>query len=303
MAQQNWTISGTIKVRESALTSNSIDRPLPNAEVEVMASEMLGIYDSWGIVRTDSDGRFELHKEKDKSKRKFRIKVRLADSEVEVNTGALADVGDFLSPAMVVFEHADKVDGPNVSVGTRTFIEGASGELGSRDNVRQAISWYLIKTVINTLQATDSYFDFDGKIRVIYPSNVVSGTSYANGVTRCAYIHKNSSTDQWSVATVLHEVMHLWNYDHNYGTANWLAAVLCPPDWDTHAQEEKRPIAFHEGFAEYAAYGLLHEMWGGETDSIGPRRGRGTGSAHQINPTPPTRSSATTTACTAASPC
>jgi len=263
MTQQTWTITGTLRVQESELTEVATYRPLPNAEVEVFASNF-GIYDSWGTVRTNSDGEFTLRKEKDKSKRKFKVQVRFADSELEINSGALSDPLGFLSPAIKVFEHSSEVEGPSINIGTRSFVQGNSGELGSQQNVRQAISWYVMKTVINTLQATDSYFDFNGKIKVIYPANVVSGTSYANGVTRCAYIHKNSSTDQWDVPTVLHEVMHLWNYDHNYGTSNWLAAVVCPPDWDTHSQEEKRPIAFHEGFAEYAAYGLLQELWGHE---------------------------------------
>lgn len=55
----------------------------------------------------------------------------------------------------------------------------------------------MCRKVINTMQATDSYFDFDGKIRIIYPANIVSGTPYANGITRCAYIHSSSSNDGW----------------------------------------------------------------------------------------------------------
>jgi hypothetical protein len=51
---------------------------------------------------------------------------------------------------------------------------------------------------------------------------VVSGIAYANGITRCAYIHSG----WWNVQTVLHEVVHLWNYDHNPGTANWFGAVF-----------------------------------------------------------------------------
>lgn len=62
-------------------------------------------------------------------------------------------------------------------------------------------------------------------------------------------------------------MMHLWNYDHNTGTANWLAAVACPPDLSTHGKAEQRPIAFQEAFAKYAEQALLHELWGGEANS------------------------------------
>ena len=267
MAQQTWVISGKLLVKEADITGVLTNRPLANAEVEVEASNF-GAYASWGTVRTDSEGAFTLRNEKDKSKRKFKVKVRFADDELEVNTGALAGLENFLSPKIVVFEHSQEVEGPTINIGTRTFTAGASGELGIRDNIRQATVWYMCKKVINTMQATDSYFDFNGKIRIIYPANIVSGTPYANGITRCAYIHSTSSNDGWwSAETVLHEMMHLWNYDHNTGTANWLGAVACPPDLDTHGQAEQRPIAFHEGFAKFAAQALLHELWGGEANS------------------------------------
>ncbi|HEU5086893.1 MAG TPA: hypothetical protein VFT99_05590 [Roseiflexaceae bacterium] len=266
MAQQMWEISGKLQVEESDITGVTTRRPLANVEVEVMASNF-GVYASWGEVRTNSDGEWTLRKEKDKSKRKFKIKARFADSELEVNTGLLANIEDYLSPAIVVFEHDHEVEGPDIQIGTRCFKAGASGELGELTNIRQAITWYLCKTVINTMQANDSYFSFDGKIHIVYPSNVVSNIPYANGVTRCAYIQ----TAWWSPDTVLHEMSHLWNYDHNYGTANWIGAVLCPPDFDTHSLAERRPIAFHEGFAEYAAQALLHEIWGNEPNSIRER--------------------------------
>jgi hypothetical protein len=63
-------------------------------------------------------------------------------------------------------------------------------------------------------------------------------------------------------------VCHLWNYDHNYGTANWFGAVFCPPDLNTHGQAERRPIAFHEGFAKFASRELLRELWGDGPDSL-----------------------------------
>jgi hypothetical protein len=268
MAQQTWVISGKLIVKESDITGVLTNRPLANAEVEVEASNF-GVYASWGTVRTDSEGAFTLRNEKDKSKRKFKVKVRFADDELEVNTGALAGLEDFFSPKIVVFEHTQEVEGPTINIGTRTFTTGASGELGIRTNIRQATAWYMCKKIINTLQATDPYFDFKGKIRIIYPANVVgSETPYANGITRCAYIHSTSTNDRWwGAETVAHELLHLWNYDHNTGTANWLGAVACPPDLNTHGQAEQRPVAFHEGFAKYAAQALLHELWGGEANS------------------------------------
>lgn len=268
MTQQTWVISGKLLVKESDITGVLTNRPLPNAEIEVEAANY-GIFDSWGSVRTDSEGAFTLRKEKDKSKRKFKIKVRFADTELEVNSGALSGLENFFGPKIVVFEHSHEVEGPTINIGTRTFATDANGELGVRDNIRQATIWYLCKKIINTMQAIDPYFDFKDKIRIIYPANVLfSETPYANGVTRCAYIHATDSNDRWwSARTVVHEFAHLWQYDHNHGMANWLAAVACPPDLSTHSQAELPPIAFAEGCAQYLAEALLHEIWGGEENS------------------------------------
>lgn len=268
MGQVTWEITGRLTVEENEIngSGHTVTRVLAGVEVEVLASNF-GIYDSWGTVRTNADGYFTLRKVKDQSKRKIKVKARFADSTLEINTGALANPADFISPAIEVFEHAHEVEGPQINVGTRCFRSGASGELGDRDNRRRAIAWYMTKTLMSALAAEDSYFAFAGKIKVIYPANVVSGQCYANGVTRSVYIHSTAKSDQWDVQTLLHETMHLWNYDHNYGTANWFGAVFCPPDLNTHAQAERRPIAFHEGFAEFAAWELLRVLWGGETDS------------------------------------
>jgi hypothetical protein len=273
MGQVLWTITGRLQVEENEINGSGqpIRRVLAGVEVEVMASNF-GTYASWGTVRTNADGSFTLRNEKDQSKRKFKIKARFADGELEINTGVLANPGDFFSPAIEVFEHDHEVEGPQINIGTRCFGEGAGGELGDRDTRRRAIAWYVGKTLIKALSDHDPYFAFDGKIKVIYPANVVSGQCYANGVTRSVYIHAAGAVNQWNVQVLLHEIAHLWNYDHNYGTANWFGAVFCPPDLDTHAQVERRPIAFHEGFAQFASYELLHELWGGETDSTREKR-------------------------------
>jgi hypothetical protein len=268
MAQVTWTITGRILLEENEVNGSgqAVTRSLTNVEVEVLASNF-GAYASWGTVRTDSNGYFTLKNTKDQSKRKIKVKVRFADGELEINTGALANPADFVSPAIEVFEHNHEVDGPTIDIGTRTFKAGAAGELGDRVNRRRAIAWYVCKTLINTFQAKDSYFDFKGKVKVIYPANVVSGLCYANGLTRSVYMHTTNSKDLWDVQVLIHEFMHLWNYDHNDGTANWFGAVFCPPDLSTHSQAERRPIAFHEGFAEFAAWELLLELWGDEPNS------------------------------------
>jgi hypothetical protein len=273
MSQVNWEITGRIMVEEDEVNGSGIPirRALAGVEVNVEASNF-GHYASWGTVRTNAEGYFTLRNEKDQSKRKFKIKVRFADGELEINTGVLASPGDFLSPAIPVFEHAHEVEGPHINVGTRCFESGASGELGERDNRRRAIAWYVCKTLIDALEAHDPYFAFAGKLKVIYPANVISGQCYANGITRCVYIHSTDKSDQWDVQTLAHEVSHMVIYDHSHGTADWFGAVFCPPDFSTHSQAERRPISFQEGGAEFISWELLYELWGDEPGSTRKRK-------------------------------
>ncbi|HKP72639.1 MAG TPA: hypothetical protein VJT82_06860 [Pyrinomonadaceae bacterium] len=261
MAKVTWKITGKLLVREQVVSGVLATRPLANVEVNVSASN-LGVYNSWGMARTDADGNFTFSIEKDQSKRKIKVKVLFADDEFEISSSVLGDVGEFLSPWVEIFEHDHEVEGPTINIGTKTFADGAGGELGERDHVRRAITWYAVKKLISTLKSKDSYFAYKKQFKVVYPAHNVSGACYANGITRAAYIHSTDKNDQWSVQTVFHEVMHLWNYDHNHGTANWFGAVFCPPDFNTHSQAERPNIAFHEGFAEFASWELLYEIWG-----------------------------------------
>jgi hypothetical protein len=105
------------------------------------------------------------------------------------------------------------------------------------------------------------------KIAAIYPAHAVGGTSYANGVTRMIYLHQGKSDDDWHPDTVLHEFMHLWNYDHNHGTINWFGAICSlrgehPIDLDTHNTQENPNVAFAEGCSEWASNALRHVLWG-----------------------------------------
>lgn len=268
MGQVTWEITGRLTVEEDEINGSGLPmiRVLAGVEVEVSASNF-GTYSSWGKVHTNADGYFTLRNVKDESKRKIKVKVRFADSTLEINTGLLANPADFISPAIEVFEHSQEVEGPHINIGTRCFKSGGAGELGNLDNRRRAIAWYFTKTLMNALTDHDPYFAFKSKIKVIYPANVVSGQCYANGLTRSVYIHSTDKSDQWSVPTLAHELSHIIYYDHNYGTANWFAAVFCPPDMSTHSQSERPQIAMAEGFAEFAAWEWLRELWGHEAGS------------------------------------
>ena len=83
-----------------------------------------------------------------------------------------------------------QLDGPSVSVGTRVFAAGNALDLGNETFRRQALIWYVLRTAIDRLQQEDSWFEMNRKITAIYPAHVISGTSYANGLTRMIYLHQ-----------------------------------------------------------------------------------------------------------------
>lgn len=72
-------------------------------------------------------------------------------------------------------------------------------------------------------------------------------------------------TNAQLILTMVHEMMHIWNYDHNRGTTNWLAGFANFRhgfDFTTANTQENPNIAFHEGFAEYCGWELRHVLWG-----------------------------------------
>ncbi len=256
-ADQTWTVSGTIQVEESTTTGSTQIRPLKGVEVEVLGANVGRIYGSWGTVHTDSSGKFTLKNVKNKDKRHFKVKVRLQDKEkmLAVNTAFLSN--PFASEWNDVFETSSTTDGPSVSVGTKTFKVSAGGELGG-DRARRAMIYYVAKSAMDSLKNQGGGLEYTHSIQFAYPAKLIS-SSYANGVTWTAYIMGTDKGDHANAPSVLHEMMHLWNYQHNHGTSNWLDAVW--GDQNTHSFQEEANIAFHEGFAEWASNEWQSELW------------------------------------------
>lgn len=278
MADINWTISGRLRVKmaEDKLMAGStvfaVTGDLQNAEVEVEGSSLeSGGFASWGTTRTDDTGQFTLSVSKPNAPRRIRVRVRFRDDDLKVT--APAPGSDWTD----LFTSPTKVAPPRVDIGTCTFKR--TNDVHADDHYKRAATWYLCKTVINALVARDPAFAFKDRVTIVYPAKAING-SYANGLTRSVYINFVDSNnrepdfgDQWDVPTVLHEFMHIWNYDHNHGASNWLGAVTWDADGSTHSFQEKPVIAFHEGFAEYAKDELLHHIWGFDKPALRSRQG------------------------------
>ena len=268
-----WTISGRLSVRESEIENDggAHDRPLKGIEVSVSARDVnLVPWSDWGTARTDADGNFALRETNNGKSRFLRVRARLVGSDLEVNESKLDDLASFDlldTNWRTVWESDGQMEGPAVAIGTRTFGGGSAWDLGSETFRRQGLVWYVLRSAIDRLVAEDSWFAMKRKIAAIYPAHAIGGTSYANGLTRMIYLHQGKTDDDWQPDTVLHEFMHLWNYDHNHGTINWLGAVCSlrgehPVDLDTHSMQENPNVALAEGCSEWASNALRHALWG-----------------------------------------
>jgi hypothetical protein len=278
-ASCRWTVKGKVQVRENITDPTGVtrDRGLKSIEVKVSGATVGRVYKSWGTVRTDADGNFSITKTKSCSRRHLKVQIRLQHSELKVKKGDLADAS---SDWIEIHETGSRRNPGTLDIGTDRFTDGptsidrrdlagitffVSTEFNDRDNFRRALAWYVTKKVIDTFQAKGPSFDFKDRITVKFPAWVASNTSYANGIERTAFIDPthivdaagNFDTDEY-IQTVVHEVMHLWDYDHNFGTSNWLNAVF----GTTHNFQEQPYIAFHEGFAKYAQEDIFYEIWG-----------------------------------------
>jgi len=269
-----WTISGRLRVRESEILGDDVnhDRPLKGIEVKVSASDIGGDgpWSDWGTVLTNGSGDFTLRETNNGRTRHFRVQVRLVGNDLEVNESKLDDLASFDlldQNWRTIWKSNGQLEGPEVSIGTRVFAPGQAHDLGDETFRRQALIWYVLRTAIDRLEQEDPWFAMNRKVAAIYPAHVVSGTSYANGLTRMIYLHQGRPDNDWHPDVALHEFMHLWNYDHNKGTINWLGAVCSlrgehPVDLNTHNTQENPNVAFAEAFSEWASNALLHELWG-----------------------------------------
>lgn len=257
LADCTWTVSGKVQVRESETDPDRVqrDRGLKSIQIKVSGATVGRVYGSWGTVRTNSSGEFTMVRTKSCANRHLKVQARLQHSELKVKdpTG-----GEWIE----LYETTTKRSAGTLDIGTKRFTDGSgTTDLNSNDAFRRALAWYATKKVIDRFQEEDSYFDFKDTITIKYPAAVISNVSYANGIERTAFVDPSPSwTNRDFLEVTLHEVMHLWNYDHNYGMTNWLAAVW--GDSNTHGFQENPNVAFHEGFAEYAMEDILHEIWG-----------------------------------------
>src|SRR4051812_47823853 len=151
-----WTVSGSLSVRETEIDGSAHDRPLKGVEVKVSASDIgrSGPWTPWGIVRTGSDGRFQVSEENSGRTRHFRVQTRLLGDDLEIEDPTLGDITalDVTDRNWrTVWTTTEQLEGPAVNVGSRVFAAGQPEDLGDAAYRRRALIWYVLRTAIDRL--------------------------------------------------------------------------------------------------------------------------------------------------------
>lgn len=251
-AQCVYQIDGQVGIRTNDLfTGNltNVTEDLPLERIVVQVQYRRGLW--WGNaveVRTDANGQFSITDDKSCRNRRVRVRVKLDSPEIESRPGTTLS-----SKWYTLFETPGRTNDRVFNLGTSLFEEfNGAGALQNVIVYRRALIYWVGRQLVDFLAAQPNpYLAFEQKVHVSYPH--AGGSFAAAGIQHTTYVAEN----QWEPSTIVHELMHLWNYQHNFGTTNWAPAIN-----GTHNCQEPRNIAFHEGFAEFAGQHLQFMMWG-----------------------------------------
>lgn len=275
MAKQVWTFQGRVRVEDVLMFRDvpsttteavaiGLDEPIPEPEtlplrplsevrIEISGSSLRkGGWRKWVGAHTDETGYFQVSYPGTDKPRRFRVRVFLENGRLRV--GKIGVHGAVITSPIVVWtdEPTKKSEfrtDPAVYFGDMVLRDSPAITRATRNHVRRAALYATVQRLRDGLCAVDPWLDFPKGINIIYPAGIAT---WAEG-TRVHIVPR-----YFKISTVIHEVMHIWNYQHSRGTANWPAAALS--GMSTHNKRENPNIAFHEGFASWAADELLHHV-------------------------------------------
>ena len=271
-----WDFLGVLKAQpEVALDGVAVKYPdgAPLEGVTVRISGRAKVagkwatYKKWQDVKTNADGRFYVRTVRDCAARQIRVRVRFQDLTLEVRHGRSTS-----STTKVKWYdlHTNVTrSGGRWNMGEMTFRRGGSGNLGAFEPRRHAQIWVVYRDAQKWLAAQGPRHRFIAPIKVKYPHNGwiakdenkegnAVEASYVNPTTKIVYIVRNSRTDQFNLNTLLHELGHVWAYQHTSGEICLTQALL---NGGTHGVLNNPCPAYHEGFAQYFADEMAVALW------------------------------------------
>jgi len=262
-----WEISGRFQVWEDFTppADTYSTRDLAGVRYEISTSTIRR--GGWKKIRSGfagSNGGFSYDWNAPNEKhRRFRVRIYFDDDRLTVRPWRLLSteakpLRSVDTPAYLVHRDDEFRDsGPDADFGDLVITESDGPfDMGRKRVYRQAVIWYVMRTAQDALEGQDPWLGFNKRLRVICPADT---HTWAGGNT----VHLTPK--YFNVNTLVHEAMHIWNYQHNHGTTNWLCSM-----GKTHGRQEKPNIAFHEGFASWAAQEIVTLLW--RNDAIKSQR-------------------------------
>jgi hypothetical protein len=269
-----WTIKGKLAVdhRLDQLEDEFGVSALANVQVKVSAkTKVLGVWGTWNdwpIDRTSADGSFSVSEEKTCEERRFKVEVKFQDDDLEVrhhtSTSSLTKVLWYT----VHEETSGSRSAGTIDLGTKTFSSGGGHDLNDDEAWSHADIWVTYRLAIAKAASFGADFAFTTQIKVKYPHNSDVApdnveASYANPTTKVIYIFRSNdgSEDHLSVGTLLHEMGHIWAYNHTKGEICLTETLVTTGN--THGTVSDSCVAFHEGWAEFFADEMERALFGG----------------------------------------
>ncbi len=278
----SWNVNGTVSVDhempsfKSKLGSNS---KLEGINVKVSARTKVagiwGTWNSWGTVRTNSSGKFSVSKSKNCAKRQFKVQVEFKDPDLEMRHANATNSTNKVKWYTIYQYGGSGRSAGTLSLGNKRFSSSGAYDLDNREARSHASIWVVAQDAQDYMASLGSAYAFTTDIRIKYPHNSAvapdaAEASYANPTTKVIYIHKSSGKDHLSVGTVLHEMGHIWAYNHSSGEICLTETLLV--NGNTHGLVGDHCVAFHEGFAEFWADEVERALYGGTKELPYSRR-------------------------------
>lgn len=285
-----WTVTGKVRVNHAMPElEEAIGEFSDLSGIKVKVSAQLrtflgwpGVYDKWAETTTNSRGEFTIRHTPALSScdgtRRFRVKVKFQSDDLELRHATSTSSTTKAKWYTIVDQGENNAQTDHtVDVGTKTFDWQHANDLGEMEARGHAEMWVVYSALLDQLAEYGSGYEFTEQLKVKFPHNSwLAGdgaeASYANPITNIAYIFRANDCPEnrlipadgaceshLTVNTLLHEAMHVWAYQHSTGEDDLALNLLT--SGSTHCFEPSH-IAFHEGFAEFAAERLGKILFG-----------------------------------------
>jgi len=283
--QCEWGVRGTLAVHHGleVLQEQLGKSWLAGVKVRVSGATPLlngwGTWNAWPPVTTDAYGRFAVRQAKGCGRRRIKLEIKFQDDDLEIRHRTSTN-----SLTKVKWQELDRYAGEGGLIIVDDFEigrpAGTPGVLAKEPAgaLAHADIWVLYKKIISLMKARGSVFEFKKQVKIKYPHDGVAPdereSSYANPENGVIYITDKGSFENFTADTLVHELGHIWSYQHSadsYNISIPIMGVKRPScltlgflrgvKFQTHGLVADRCVAFYEGFAEFFKDHVLFSMF------------------------------------------